>query len=110
MPNDGQFRAYDIEVAKQIASLQTTVHETVIPLLRQIEENCRARCSSPPPVAQAQASAAPPERSSAWFWGKVAGGVTILVSAITTIGVAIVQKAPEILAAVSAFFNPPKHP
>lgn len=109
MPNDDrQFRAYDIEVAERMSSLETTVHDTVIPLLRRIEENCAKRCATPP--TEPTPPTAPSISSSAWFWGKVAGGVAAAFATMTAIGVAAINKAPEVIAAVSAFFHPPKQP
>lgn len=109
MPNDDrQFRAYDIEVAERMSSLETTVHDTVIPLLRRIEENCAKRCATPTP--EPPPPPAPSISSSAWFWGKMAGAVSVVAAGVFSVAHALAQKAPEIIGAISAFFHPPKQP
>lgn len=110
---EAKFRAYDIKVAERIASLETTVHETVIPLLQQIQKTCAERCATPPqapPPAAAAPSTIPNPWSTAWFWGKIAGAVTAAIYAVVTIGVAAINKAPEVIAAIQAAFDPSKRP
>lgn len=112
--NERRYNDHDMKIAERIARLETSVHETVIPLLLRIEANCKRNMCEYPPLRPSDAvpSRMPhaPEESATWIWGKAVAVVSAALAMITALGVAVIQKAPEILAAFSAFFNPPKHP
>jgi len=113
-----RYSDHDLKTAERIGGVEAILRDHVLPALERIEANCReARCfvqslpvAAPPPSPIASPAPVPIVSSPTWFWGKVAGLVAAILATVTTIGVAIVQKAPEILAAISAFFNPPAKP
>jgi hypothetical protein len=112
-----RYSDHDMKTAERIAGIEVTLRDHVIPALERIEANCRyARCfmqAPPVPATPSPATAsepAPVASSSAWFWGKVAGAVTVTLATVSALGVAAINKAPEVIAAISAFFHPPKQP